>query len=315
VIVQQNYFTFQEQIYQPDKGIAMGSHISGIIAEIFLQHVEHTHIKPLLDSKHLMFYSRYVDSILIIYEALHTKPDAIVQHTNSIQDCLQLKPTPESNSRISSLDLSIIRKPCHLEIDIYRKPTTTNTTISFLSNHPNEHTLAAYRYYIQRMLNLPLNKKRQHREWQTIFRIEQNNKFPTTLLQKLKHQVQHKIKHTTPLTNTDNKTKWATFTFISPHICRITNIFKHSNVKVAFRCHNTIAQLTKPPNDRNMPPHNKWGIYQLTRNSCNLSYVGQTSRSLKIRFQEHIRYIRNNNPQSTYAQHILHNQHELWPDE
>ena len=34
-ILQQNYFIFQEQIYQPDKGIAMGSPISGTIAEIF----------------------------------------------------------------------------------------------------------------------------------------------------------------------------------------------------------------------------------------------------------------------------------------
>ena len=35
-----------------------------------------------------------------------------------------------------------------------------------------------------------------------------------------------------------------------------------------------------------------------------------SSRSLNVRFQEHIRYIRNNNPQSAYAQHILQNQHE-----
>jgi len=50
-ILQQNYFIFQEQIYQPDKGIAMGSPISGIIAEIFLQHLEHIHIRPLIESK------------------------------------------------------------------------------------------------------------------------------------------------------------------------------------------------------------------------------------------------------------------------
>jgi len=34
------------------------------------------------------------------------------------------------------------------------------------------------------------------------------------------------------------------------------------------------------------------------------------SCSLNIQFQEHIRYIRNNNPQSAYALHILQNQHE-----
>jgi len=96
----------------------------------------------------------------------------------------------------------------------------------------------------------------------------------------------------------------------SPHMRKITNLFKHANVKIAFRCNNTIARLTKPPNVHKIPPHNKWDIYQLTCNSCGLSYVGQNSRSLKIRYQEHIRYIRSNNPQSAYAQHTLRNQHE-----
>ena len=45
-------------------------------------------------------------------------------------------------------------------------------------------------------------------------------------------------------------------------------------------------------------------------NTCGRSYVGQTSRCLNIRFREHIRYIRYNNPQSAYALHILQNQHE-----
>jgi hypothetical protein len=40
-------------------------------------------------------------------------------------------------------------------------------------------------------------------------------------------------------------------------------------------------------------------------------YVGQTSQNLKQRNQEHIIYIRNNDPQSTFAQHILNNQHEF----
>ena len=38
--------------------------------------------------------------------------------------------------------------------------------------------------------------------------------------------------------------------------------------------------------------------------------MGQTSRNLKQRYQEHVRYIRNNDPQSAFAQHILNNQHE-----
>ena len=39
MILQQNYFEFQEQIYLPTKGVTMGSPISGITAEIFIQHL------------------------------------------------------------------------------------------------------------------------------------------------------------------------------------------------------------------------------------------------------------------------------------
>ena len=61
------------------------------------------------------------------------------------------------------------------------------------------------------------------------------------------------------------------------------------------------------------PYYNRSGIYKLTCNTCKLAYVGQTSRSLKLRLQEHIRYIRYNNPQSAYAQHILQHRHEYGP--
>jgi len=168
-ILQQSYFTFQDQIYQHAKGIAMGSPISRTIAEIFLQYLEHIHIKPLLDSKWIVLYSRYIDDILSIFDNERTNPNTLVQY--AIHECLQFHPIQESNDRINFLDLTIIRETSHLEIDIYRKPATKDTTIHFLSNHPYEHKLAAYRYYIKRKLNLPLNAERQHREWLTILRI------------------------------------------------------------------------------------------------------------------------------------------------
>ena len=79
------------------------------------------------------------------------------------------------------------------------------------------------------------------------------------------------------------------------------------------KCNNKISQLMKPNTDNNTPCYNRSGIYKLTCNTCKLAYVGQTSRSLKLRFQEHTRYISYSNPQSTYAQHVLHNRHEYGP--
>jgi len=46
----------------------MGSPISSLIVEIFLQHYEDANIKQLLDLKNIALYVRYVDDILVIYD-------------------------------------------------------------------------------------------------------------------------------------------------------------------------------------------------------------------------------------------------------
>jgi hypothetical protein len=140
--------------------------------------------------------------------------------------------------------------------------------------------------------------------------IAHNNNIPRKLLLRLKQQIQQKTTQPPSVTNTRITGKWAAFTYTSPCTRKITNPFKHTHVKTDFKTNNTILQLTKPDIKTNTPIHKNSGIYTLTCNTCKLAYVGQTSQHLKLHFQEHIRYIRNNNPQSAYAQHILQNQHE-----
>jgi retron-type reverse transcriptase len=55
IILQQNYFISQNNNYQPEKGISMGSPISGIVAEIFLQHLENSHLSHTLEAKNIVF--------------------------------------------------------------------------------------------------------------------------------------------------------------------------------------------------------------------------------------------------------------------
>jgi len=41
--------------------------------------------------------------------------------------------------------------------------------------------------------------------------------------------------------------------------------------------------------------------------------VAQSGRAKSLRHKEHLQYIRNNNPISAYAMHILHNRHQFGP--
>jgi len=61
---------------------------------------------------------------------------------------------------------------------------------------------------------------------------------------------------------------------------------------------------------RQTSDHQKSGVYKLTRNTCHRSHIGQPSRNLKLRYQEHARYIKHNKPRSAYALRILNCRHE-----
>jgi hypothetical protein len=101
------------------------------------------------------------------------------------------------------------------------------------------------------------------------------------------------------------------FTFLSPAIYKVTNLFKNTNLKIAFRATNIIFQQLSQIPEVNNPP----GIYRINCNTCNKAYVGQSGRSVYTRHKEHIRYIRGNYPTSAYATHILHNRHAYGPAE
>jgi len=103
----------------------------------------------------------------------------------------------------------------------------------------------------------------------------------------------------------DKNNKWAIFTYHSPKVRKITNLFKQTDIKIVFKSMNTIQQQTRPKNHGMTPNHNKIGICKLKCKTCNKVYIGQTSRNLSLRFHKHIRYIKNNDPQSAYAPHIL----------
>jgi len=67
-----------------------------------------------------------------------------------------------------------------------QKPKLTDVTTQLSPNHPVEHKLAAFYFYINRMLTLPITKQAKQQEWKIILAIAQNNGFPLHIIHKLK---------------------------------------------------------------------------------------------------------------------------------
>ena len=102
----------------------------------------------------------------------------------------------------------------------------------------------------------------------------------------------------------------ATFTCHSPKIRKITNLFKNTQIGIAFKATKILQHLMQTTPRTQTSDYEKCGVYKIICNTCKKAYVGQTSRDLKSRFWEHTRYIKNNDPRSAYAMHILNCTHE-----
>jgi hypothetical protein len=118
-----------------------------------------------------------------------------IQQANTIHQNLIFNYTLETNNAINFLDLFIIRTNSKFLIDIYRKPTTTNTIIHYHSNHSQEHEMAAFRFLINRMQRLPLNPQQKQIEWTNILHIAETNGYPITVINKLNAQIQKCSQH------------------------------------------------------------------------------------------------------------------------
>jgi len=142
----------------------MGSHLSGTLAELFLQYLEKSYIKHWINSKEIYFYTRYVVYILIIFDANSITENKIAKWFNVIDTNMKFKYTVENKGCVSFLDLNIKRKPDRIELGVYRKETNTDITIHNNSNHPLEHRNAAYRFYINRLTTLTITKTEKGKE-------------------------------------------------------------------------------------------------------------------------------------------------------
>jgi hypothetical protein len=191
----------------------MGAPTSGIIVELFLQHLEDTHLTHLSKKHKIAAYFRYVDDILLIYDSHHTDIINTQNDFNKIHPNVKFNAKTESNNRINCLYITIHRTPTNWVTSIHRNPTFTDTIILYSSNHPAQHKYAAIRFLYNTLKTYQLkeNEYKEEEEEDTIRDILSNNGFPVHTYKPPTHR-----QPTTTLVKETNTTthKWVSFTCV-----------------------------------------------------------------------------------------------------
>ena len=159
----------------------MGSPLSPLLAEIFMDNLEQTLLTHKLN-KYIQYYYRYVDDIIICWTGTQRQLTQFLYYANSIHNNINFTLEIETDNKLNFLDLTIERLNNRHCFSVFRKPTFTDTIINRKSHHPWSHKLAAFHSMIHRAVSLPLNKTNFHKEIKQIKKIAINNDYETKLI-------------------------------------------------------------------------------------------------------------------------------------
>ncbi|XP_069482502.1 uncharacterized protein [Ambystoma mexicanum] len=138
--LKENFFSFNQQLFQQVHGTAMGSSVAPSAANLFVKSFEKSVIydpsNPFLN--HLHLWRRYIDGILIIWDGDAVMFEDFKEWLNGQNPFLKFTATT-STTAINFLDITIWTDNSDntLKVKPYHKPTDRNSLLQYDSCHPS----------------------------------------------------------------------------------------------------------------------------------------------------------------------------------
>ena len=127
------YFSFNGEFYEQREGAAMGSPVSAVVANLYMEFFEGLALNAAPARPRI--WKRYVDDTFSVMKKGDV--DGLLNHLNSIRPSIKFTMELEEDGSILFLDTRVTRKvEGKLDITVYRKPTHTDRYLHFRSHHP-----------------------------------------------------------------------------------------------------------------------------------------------------------------------------------
>jgi len=308
------FFAFQGQIYEQIFGTPMGSPVSPVVANLFMEHLEQKVMSTCPDDIKPQFWIRYVDDIM---EAIPAgKLDELTNFLNTVDETGNIKFTheEEEQNKLPMLDVLAHRQEDGtIKTTVYRKKTHTDQYLNFDSHHPIYQRLGVARTLLDRANNIVTEKDDKTVEEKHIAEALKQNKYPKWTIKTTKQAIENKEKKTTQKNKDQEKSKGQVILpYIQGTTEKLIKIYKNYGIRSAVRPATTLRKELVHPKDK-IPTEKTTGcVYKVPCINCDKVYIGETSRSLKTRINEHkddvdknsqTRYTRANRKSSQTEQH------------
>ena len=127
------YFMFENQFFEQIDGAAMGSPLSPIVANLYMESFERN---ALLSAKLTpCMWRRYVDDTFVLWPHSADQLEEFHAHLNKQHPQIQFTREEENNGQINFFDVLVKKENGGFKTAVYRKPTHTGRYTHFTSHH------------------------------------------------------------------------------------------------------------------------------------------------------------------------------------
>ena len=180
-------FMFDQQLYKQVDGVAMGSPLGPLLANIFMCHAESKWLEDCPEHFRPLLYRRYVDDILLVFRTeAHAKP--FLEYLNSRHCNIKFTCESEHNGVLPFLDINITRGEL-FETSVYRKPTFTGLYMNYTSFVPQLFKCNLVKCLFTRAFRICSSYISLHAEFEIISNILCLNDYPKNLIQRLQKKL------------------------------------------------------------------------------------------------------------------------------
>ena len=276
------YFSFQEKYYRLTDGVAMGSPVSSVVANLFMESLEEKAMNTAGSCKPKV-WKRYVDDVFSIIRRAYT--DRLLEHINNCDPQIVFTLEREEEGRLAFLDVAVNRSENRrLGTSVFRKETSTDRVLNFHSHHSQSAKIAVVRSLMNRLEThfTPEDGDGKRLEREHIFEILRANDYPERFIHRVE-KGQHRPRNACELD------KWVSIPYVKGISEAIAKILRPVGLKVAHSAAPWKWEVCMGIKD-NIPEVEKKGVvYQIQCAECDAVYIGETLRTVKSRVQEHKR--------------------------
>ena len=291
----QSHFLFNGFIYYQIDGVAVGSPLAPILANLFMGHHEKSWLENYKDSK-ILIYRRYVDDIFCLFDNEH---DAMLffDYINAQHPNIKFTHEKQLNGKLPFLDVLVDNSSNVCVTSVFHKKTYTGLLTNFFSFTPLNYKTGLIRTLVHRTFKINNTNAGLNKDLNKLSEIFKRNCFPSHFIDKISEQYL-KTPRQNSNKNVSNNTENTNIHYLK--LSYIGNYFRLTPIKIRQLykrfCKDLSIKLMfytfkiktffsfKDP----IPTALKsFVVYEFTCSGCNSRYFGETSRHFSTRIKEH----------------------------